>query len=151
MYLNQVYFGRGAYGVEAAAVNYYGKTVQELTLAEAAMIAGVPKAPGIYAPHLSPEKKALKRRNHVLFRMYETGHINEDTYQKASMEESIIIDKIPPKNMAAGYFVDFVIRYLQENEGVEEVETAGLSVYTTLDLDIQKKKLKTLSRATSGI
>ncbi len=71
--------------------------------------------------------------------MYETGHINEDTYQKASMEESIIIDKIPPKNMAAGYFVDFVIRYLQENEGVEEVETAGLSVYTTLDLDIQKK------------
>ncbi len=62
MYLNQVYFGRGAYGVEAAAVNYYGKTVQELTLAEAAMIAGVPKAPGIYAPHLSPEKSTQKKK-----------------------------------------------------------------------------------------
>ncbi|PLX66833.1 MAG: penicillin-binding protein [Denitrovibrio sp.] len=137
MYLNQVYFGRGAYGVEAAAVNYFAKSVNDLSLAEAAMIAGVPKAPGIYAPHLNPEK-ALKRRNHVLFRMLETGYINEDTYQKASMEEAIIIDKIPPKNMAAGYFVDFIIRHLKKVEGVEDVATAGLNVYTTLDLDIQK-------------
>jgi penicillin-binding protein 1A len=138
MYLNQVYFGRGAYGVEAAAVNYYGKTVKELTLSEAAMIAGVPKAPGIYAPHLKPEK-ALKRRNHVLFRMFETGHINEETYKNTIIEESVIIDKIPPKNMAAGYFVDFIIKHLQEVEGVEDVVTAGLNVYTTLDLGMQKK------------
>lgn len=138
MYLNQVYFGRGAYGVEAAAVNYYGKTVKELTLAEAAMIAGVPKAPGIYAPHLNPEK-ALKRRNHVLFRMYETGHISEDTYQKTSLEESVIIDKIPPKNMAAGYFVDFIIRHLRDVEGIDDVDNAGLSVFTTLDLSMQAK------------
>jgi len=138
MYLNQVYFGRGAYGVEAAAVNYYGKSVKDLTLAECAMIAGVPKAPGIYAPHLNPEK-AIKRRNHVLFRMYETGHISEDVYQKTSLEDSIIIDSIPPKNMAAGYFVDFVIRHLKEKEGIEDVDTAGLSVYTTLDLGMQKK------------
>lgn len=138
MYLNQVYFGRGAYGVEAAAINYYGKTVSELTLAECAMIAGVPKAPGIYAPHLSPEK-ALNRRNHVLFRMFETGYISEDTYQRASMEESVIIDRIPPKNMAAGYFVDFVIRHLKEVEGIEDVDSAGLKVYTTLDLEMQAK------------
>jgi len=138
MYLNQVYFGRGAYGVEAAAINYYGKSVKELTLAEAAMIAGVPKAPGIYAPHLNPEK-ALKRRNHVLFRMYETGYISEDTYQKTSMEDSVIIDSIPPKNMAAGYFVDFIIRHLKEKENIEDPSSAGLKVYTTLDLDMQKK------------
>lgn len=138
MYLNQVYFGRGAYGVEAAAVNYYGKHVGELTLAEEAMIAGVPKAPGIYAPHLNPDK-AQKRRNHVLFRMYETGFITEDEYKTTSLEEDIIIDKIPPKNMAAGYFVDYVIRHLKEHEGVEDVDTAGLLVYTTLDLDMQKK------------
>lgn len=138
MYLNQIYYGRGAYGIEAAAVNYYGKTVADLTLAEASMIAGLPKAPGIYAPHLNPEK-AVKRRNHVLFRMFETGFITEDEYKTTSLEDSVIIERIPPKNMAAGYFVDFIIRHLKEKEGVEDVETAGLHVYTTLDLDIQKK------------
>lgn len=138
MYMNQVYFGRGAYGVEAAAINYYGKHAGELTLAECAMIAGIPKAPGIYAPHLNPDK-ALKRRNHVLFRMFETGSITEEQYQKASMEESVIIDKVPPKNMAAGYFVDFIIRHLKEKEGIEDVDNAGLKVYTTIDLDMQKK------------
>jgi len=138
MYLNQVYFGRGAYGVEAAAINYFGKSVKDLTLAEAAMIAGVPKAPGIYAPHLNADK-SLKRRNHVLFRMYETGHISEDTYQKTSLEDVVVIDKIPPKNMSAGYFVDYIIRHLKEKEGVEDVDNAGLKVYTTLDLDMQKK------------
>lgn len=138
MYLNQVYFGRGAYGVQAAAINYYGKHVDELTLAQCAMIAGIPKAPGIYAPHLNPGK-AIKRRNHVLFRMFETGYITEDQYKKASMEPNIIIDHVPPKNMAAGYFVDFVIRHLKEQEGIEDVDNAGLKVYTTLDLDMQKK------------
>lgn len=138
MYLNQVYFGRGAYGVEAAAINYYGKHVNELTVTEAAMIAGVPKAPGIYAPHLNPDK-AVKRRNHVLFRMYETGYISENDYQKFSMEESVIIDRIPPKNMAAGYFVDFIIRHLKEKEGIDDVDNAGLKVYTTIDLDMQQK------------
>jgi penicillin-binding protein 1A len=138
MYLNQVYFGRGAYGVEAAAVNYYGKSVGDLTLAECAMIAGIPKAPGIYAPHLNPDK-AIKRRNHVLFRMYETGHISEDEYQKTSLVDSVIIDRIPPKNMAAGYFVDFIIRHLKDVEGIEDVDNAGLNVYTTLDLGMQAK------------
>jgi len=138
MYLNQVYFGRGAYGVEAAAINYYAKTVSELTVSEAATIAGVPKAPGIYAPHLNPDK-ALKRRNHVLFRMFETGYISESDYQKFSMEEMVIIDRIPPKNMAAGYFVDFIIRHLKEQEGIEDVDSAGLKVFTTLDLNMQKK------------
>jgi len=137
MYLNQIYFGRGAYGVQAAAINYFGKNVSELTLAEAAMIAGIPKGPGRYAPHLNMAK-AVKRRNHVLFRMYETGYITEENYQKASVEEVNIIDKIPPKNMAAGYFVDFIIRHLKEKESVEDPNSAGLKVYTTLDLNMQK-------------
>jgi penicillin-binding protein 1A len=137
MYLNQVYFGRGAYGVQAAAINYFGKNIDELTLSEHAMIAGIPKGPGRYAPHLNMER-AVKRRNHVLFRMYETGYITEDVYKSASVEEVNLIDKIPPKNMAAGYFVDFIIRHLNEKEGIENVHSAGLQVYTTLDLDMQQ-------------
>jgi penicillin-binding protein 1A len=138
MYLNQVYFGRGAYGVEAAAVNYYAKTVSELTLAEAAMIAGIPKAPGIYAPHLNPDK-AVNRRNHVLFRMMETGYITEEAQKNAIQEDSVVIPVIPPKNMAAGYFVDFIVKHLKEVENIEDVDNAGLKVYTTLDLNMQKK------------
>ena len=138
MYLNQVYFGRGSYGVQAAAMNYFGKDVSELTLAECAMIAGIPKAPGIYAPHLSLDK-SIKRRNHVLYRMAEVGYITEAQYKEAAREVPVIIDKIQPKNLLAGYFVDYVKKYLTEVEKVEDIDNSGMAIYTTLDLDMQTK------------
>ncbi|MGE4496480.1 MAG: penicillin-binding protein 1A [Deferribacterales bacterium] len=137
MYLNQVYFGRGAYGVEAAAANYFGKKTSELTLAQAAMIAGIPKAPGIYAPHINMEK-ALNRRNHVLYRLFETGYITEESYRKAADEKAEIIEKIKPKNSYAGYFTDMVVKFIKDELEDEEPENSGYRVYTTLDLDLQK-------------
>ncbi|QAR32716.1 PBP1A family penicillin-binding protein [Geovibrio thiophilus] len=137
MYLNQVYFGRGAYGVEAAAANYFGKKASELTLAEAAMIAGIPKAPGIYAPHINMDK-AVSRRNHVLYRLFETGYITEDAYKDAADDKVKIIDKIKPKNSYAGYFTDMVVRFIRDEFKDEEPENRGYKVYTTLDLDLQK-------------
>jgi penicillin-binding protein 1A len=137
MYLNQVYFGRGAYGVEAAAANYFGKTASELSLAEAAMIAGIPKAPGIYAPHINMEK-AVNRRNHVLYRLFETGYITEDIYKKAAAEDVHLIDKIKPKNSYAGYFTDMVIKFIRDEIDEEDPENSGYKIYTTLDLDLQR-------------
>ncbi|WP_022850779.1 penicillin-binding protein 1A [Limisalsivibrio acetivorans] len=136
LYLNYVYFGRGAYGVEAAAVNYFGKSADNLTLPEAAMIAGLPKSPGRYPPHINPER-ALQRRDHVLYRMFETGYITEEEYNKATDTPIEIVESIPPKNAAAGYFTDFVIKYLKDQLDIEDPENTGMKVYTTLDLEMQ--------------
>lgn len=145
MYLNQVYFGRGSYGVQAAAMSYFGKDVSELTLGECAMIAGIPKAPGIYAPHLGL-KRSMKRRNHVLYRMLETGYINQAQYKAATHEVPYIVETIPPKNNMAGYFVDYVKKYLTDIEGIKDLDNSGLMIYTTLDLKMQKKAEDSVKR-----
>ncbi|BAI80142.1 penicillin-binding protein 1A [Deferribacter desulfuricans SSM1] len=135
MYLNQVYFGRGAYGVEAAARVYFGKHVDELTVDEAALIAGLPKAPGLYAPHLHPDK-ALKRRNHVLYRMFEEGYLSEQQYKEyASLPINIVKDS-PKMIKHAEYFVDFVKKYIKDKYDIDIVDK-GYKIFTTLDLDFQ--------------
>lgn len=137
LYLNQVNFGRGAYGVQAAAINYFGKNVSELTLAEAALFAGIPKAPAIYSPHINPEK-AKARRNHVLYRMYEVGYIMEDDYKKAVEEEIVITGTTPLRLRYAGYFIDYVQKYLADNLGMANLQAMqGLKIYTTLRIDYQ--------------
>lgn len=137
LYLNQINFGRGAYGVQAAAVNYFGKNVSDLTLAEAALFAGIPKAPAIYSPHINPEK-AKARRNHVLYRMYEVGYITEDEYKKASEEDIVITATTPSRLRYAGYFIDYVQKYLAETLGMANLQAMqGLKVYTTLRIDYQ--------------
>ncbi len=136
LYLNQVNFGRGAYGVQAAAINYFGKNAQDLTLAEAALIAGIPKAPGLYAPHINMAR-AVARRNHVLYRMYEVGYITEDEY-KAALEEPVsLVDSVPLKLKYAGYFMDFVHKYLSDELKIKDPQNLGLKIYTTLRLDYQ--------------
>lgn len=136
LYVNQVYFGRGSYGVEAAAQNYFGKHVWEMTLSECALIAGLPKAPGNYAPHIHKER-AIRRMNHVLYRMYEEGYISEEQYLIAKDEEIIIIEKIKSKLQHAGYFVDYIIKELAQYFDKDEIRDKGLKIYTTLDLDFQ--------------
>lgn len=138
IYLNQVYFGRGAYGVEAAAINYFGKSISDLDLSECALIAGLPKSPSGYAPHIHPEK-ALKRRSHVLYRMYEMGFITEQEMNEAKVKELNIVETIPAKNNLAGYFIDHVLKYLSTELDRKDPANEGLRVYTTLNIDYQKK------------
>ncbi len=137
LYLNQVNFGRGAYGIQAAAINYFGKEdVKDLTIAEAAMIAGIPKGPSIYAPHLNM-KRAVARRNHVLKRMLEVKYITQEEYNAAVNETVKLSESIPLRLRHAGYFMDFVHKYIEEDLKIEDAQNKGIKVFTTLNLDYQ--------------
>ena len=137
LYLNQVNFGRGAYGIQAAAINYFGKKdVKDLTIAEAAMIAGIPKGPSIYAPHLNM-KRAVARRNHVLKRMLEVKYITQEEYDAAVNETVKLAENIPLRLRHAGYFMDFVHKYIEEDLKIEDAQNKGIKVFTTLNLDYQ--------------
>ncbi|MDE7314217.1 MAG: PBP1A family penicillin-binding protein, partial [Mucispirillum sp.] len=137
LYLNQVNFGRGAYGIQAAAINYFGKKdVKDLTIAEAAMIAGIPKGPSIYAPHLNM-KRAVNRRNHVLKRMLEVKYITQEEYDAAINETVKLAESIPLRLRYAGYFMDFVHKYIEEDLKIEDAQNKGIKVFTTLNLDYQ--------------
>ena len=136
LYLNQVNFGRGAYGIQAAAINYFGKNVKDMTIAEAAMVAGIPKGPSIYAPHLNM-KKSINRRNHVLKRMRELSYITEEEYNEALNEEVILAESVPLRLRYAGYFMDYVHKFIEEELKIEDAQNKGIKVFTTLNLDYQ--------------
>jgi len=133
MYLNQVYFGNGAYGVEAAARTYFGKHASELTLSECAMLAGIPRSPNENNPINDP-KQALFRRDTALHAMLEEGMIKQPEYA-AAMAEPITLFRADPA--VAAYFVDYVRQQLETTYGANAVYKGGLSVYTTLDLRLQ--------------
>ncbi len=137
-YLNQVNFGRGGYGVQAAAINYFGKNAKDMTLAECALLAGIPKAPGVYAPHINHDR-ALQRRNYVLLRMFENGYITEEEYNQAIEEPIVITSTTPLRLRHAGYFLDYTLRYLNDELGISEPQSKGLKVYTTLNIEFQEK------------
>jgi len=133
-YLNQIYLGSGAYGVESAARIFFGKSVTELDLAECALIAAMPKAPSAYSPLVNPEL-AIKRRNIVLKQMRNTGVITKDQYRKASERSFVAI-----QNKAASpapYFVDYVKKILENKIGPTRLYTGGLIVHTTLSTKLQ--------------
>ncbi len=136
IYLNQAYYGQGAYGVEAAANVYFGKHVEALTLPEAALIAGLPKGPTGYSPYTSLER-AQKRRAHVLRRMVETGYITPEEEQQA--QQTVLRPRIRKEPaVKAPYFVEHVRRYLEEQYGSTVLYRGGLQVYTTLDIALQE-------------
>jgi penicillin-binding protein 1A len=135
MYANQIFLGHGVYGFEAGAEYYFSKHAKELTLPEAALLAGLPKAPNYYSPINSPER-ALHRRNLVINAMLEDGKINAD--EAARAKESPIDLRIQGSpNSLAPYFVEDVRQYLEKKYGSDEVHEAGLRVYTSLDMDLQ--------------
>lgn len=136
IYLNQAYYGHSAYGVEAAANVYFGKHVGELTLAEAALIAGLPKAPMGYSPYATPER-ALRRRAHVLRRMVEIQTISPEEAQRAQ-ETPLTLRMRQEPTAKAAYFVEHVRRYLEEQYGSTLLYRGGLKVHTTLDLSMQE-------------
>ena len=135
LYLNQVYFGSGAYGVKSAARMFFNKPVGNLSLAECALIAGMPKSPSRFSPLINADL-ALKRRNIVLRQMLATGNIGVEDYNQAVAEEIRIGGK--SKNLArTPYFVEYVKKYLEDILGASRLYKGGLSIYTTLDLKLQ--------------
>ena len=133
MYLNQVNMGSGAYGVETAARTYFGKHVEELSLPECALIAGLPRAPNKYSPY-NNIKKAELRRNLILDRLYKKKLITKLELDSAK-HTPISVHKIEQKN--APYFVEHVRQQLEETYGANVIYKGGLSVYTSLDMKLQ--------------
>ena len=144
MYLNQIYYGHGTYGVEAAARNYFGKSVKDLTIAECAMIASLPKAPNNYSPYRNP-KRALKRRNHVIRRMANISFINQEE-AKLALQEDFHLGKVEKMLNKAPYFVEHVRRILEEKFGSSKLYRAGLKVYTTLNINMQESAQRAIKK-----
>ena len=137
LYLNNIYLGNGAYGVEAAADSYFNKRVEHLTLAEMAMLAGLVKAPSRYSP-VNNLKRAKDRQTYVLARMAELGFISQEQKEKAlriplkiQSRESAYFSKAP-------YFTEFIRHQVEKKYGKEKLYQEGLRIYTTLDLSLQK-------------
>ena len=135
MYLNNIYYGHGSYGVEAAARTYFGKHVQDLTLDQCATLAALPKAPNNYSPYRYPER-ARKRREHVLNRMEILGNITPQE-KAAAAKQPFRLGEITDMLNKAPYFVEYIRQFLQENYGSNKLYRDGLKVYTTLNLPYQ--------------
>ncbi|GER66337.1 penicillin-binding protein [Weizmannia acidilactici] len=139
-YLNTINYGHGKYGIQAASQYYFGKDVKNLTLAEAAMLAGIPNGPGIYSPVISPEK-AKQRQLAVLQSMVKNGYITEKQATEAANEPLTIVRKAEPDTTrTAPYFQDIVKKLLKTKLGFDDqtIALGGLRVYTTLDIRQQK-------------
>lgn len=141
MYLNQVPYGGSSYGIEEASKTYFGKNAKELTITEAALLAGLPQAPSLYSPYINPEA-ALIRRNDVLAAMKNQGYIDE----KSKIEyQASKIEVLPPKtSIKAPHFVFYAKNLLENYYGIKTVEEGGLKVKTTLDNKIQEETEKIL-------
>lgn len=137
-YLNTVYFGSGAYGIENAGLKYFGKHTNELTVSEAATLAGIIKAPSSYSPNANPEK-AEERRNYVLTRMLEDGYISKDEMEKAKKEKIQVKDG--GKEDAGLWYRDLVLKEAEKtlDLSADEILTGGFKIYTCLDKERQKR------------
>ncbi len=136
MYMNQIYFGTGAYGVEAAARTYFGKHAKELTLAECAMLGGLPKSPRTYSPFVNP-KNAQRRRAWVLSRMRKSGYISTREETEADLVP-LRGEKAPLTPPVGAYFVEYLRQILDPKYGDNALYQGGFSIYTTLDIKMQK-------------
>ncbi len=136
LYVNQIYLGHGRYGFEAGSEFYFSKHLKDVTLAEAALLAALPKGPELYSPLRNPDR-ALKRRNLVLSEMMHDGKITPAQAAEAQAEPLGLKLEVAP-NSVAPYFIEEVRKQLEKEYGVDEVHGAGLRVYTTLDLGLQQ-------------
>ena len=137
LYLNQIYLGHGAYGVQAASENYFGKSVNDLNLAECSMLAGLPQAPSKYSPFRHPER-AKQRQIYVLNRMVEEGYIDNiqateaiNTQLDIKPRRNLYIEEIP-------FYTEHVRRHIDNKYGTDALYTQGLQVYTAVNIEMQK-------------
>ena len=135
LYLNQIYFGQGAYGIASAAQTYFGKDLSTLTIAESAFLAGLPKSPNHYSPFKAYDR-AKKRQEHVLARMEEAGFLTAAEREQAVLET--LSFRRPGSEQAAPYFVEYVRQLLIARYGEAMVYKGGLKVFTTLNLEMQQ-------------
>jgi len=145
LYLNKIFLGKRAYGVGSAAEIYYGKKVEKLTLAQSAMIAGLPKAPSRYNPVINP-KRAKQRRNYILLKMLELKYISNNEYQTALKEKlSAKVHSIENQTYAP-YMAEMARADAIKRFGEENIYKLGLKIYTTLDSKAQDNAIKTLRK-----
>ncbi len=137
LYLNQIYLGHRAYGVEAAAENYFDKNVDQLTLAESAILAGLPQAPSRYSPY-KHYARAMERQKYVLGRMVKEGFITPQERDQAAVEKVKIKPRLNHLLDVTAYFNEQVRRYLEERFGEEQLYTGGLQVETSINLKMQE-------------
>jgi len=142
LYCNQIYFGHGNYGVEAASRFLFGKTVKDLTLEEAALVAGIAQSPGRQSPIENPER-ALQRRNHVLDRMADEKYVSREEAEAAKRKPITLRLRRDPPSIAP-HFVEEVRKYLEREYGSQRIYQGGLRVYTTLDPSAQRAAVRSL-------
>ena len=135
LYANQIFLGHGVYGFEAASEFYFSKPARQLTLDEAALLAGLPKGPSVYSPINHPDK-AQKRRTLVINAMLEDGKITAAQAAEARTAPLVLRLAHDPNSLAP-YFVEEIRRYLESKYGADQVHEGGLKVYTSLDVDLQ--------------
>lgn len=145
LYLNQIYFGSGAYGIESASRIYFGKHAKDLNLPECALLAGLPRAPNYYSPFNNAERTRV-RRSVVLRRMRDLKYITEEDEKKAN-EYPINTDKVSIPTAVAPYFIEYVRLQLEPKYGSDMIYRGGMSIYTTLDVNAQKAAEKALGEA----
>jgi penicillin-binding protein 1A len=150
LYLNKVYFGDGLYGAEAASLGYFGKHAGELSVDEAALLAGLVKSPSTYAPTVSLSR-ARARRNLVLEQMRDAGTLDQVTYRAASARPVVLKDALRREESFGLYFKEEVRRQLVDQFGWERVYQGGLKVFTTIDPEMQMAAEAEVSRALASI
>ena len=149
LYLNQVYFGSGAYGAESAAKIFFGKSVKDLSLAECALVAGMPKSPSRFSPLVNPDL-AIKRRNTVLRQMRDTDIISETDYQLA-VKTALYTNGRRFNPSKAAYFVEYIKKSLENELGSTRLYKGGLSVVTTLEYKLQAAAEKAVTDGLSAL
>jgi penicillin-binding protein 1A len=144
LYLNEIYLGLGNYGVAASALGYFDKSVHELSIAEVAYLAALPKEPSALNPFRNRDR-AVERRNYVIGRMAEDGYITQEQAKAARAEPLVVTPRVQtPNSIAAGFFAEEVRRELSERYGEQKLYEGGLSVRTTLDPKLQLMARKAL-------
>ena len=138
LYLNHIYLGDGAYGVEAASKNYFGVSVKEISIAQAAVLAGLPKRPERYNPRKNLQR-ALERQRTVLRILQSTQHITDEQYEQAKNEEIVLSAKKNINNNISPYFVEYVRKYLEYTYGTSSYLEGGYRVFTSMDTDLSLK------------
>jgi penicillin-binding protein 1A len=150
LYLNQIYLGHGAYGVQAAAENYFGKPVKQLNLAECAVLAGLPQAPTRYSPFRHPEQARI-RQVYVLNRMVEEGYITREQAEEAL---ALKLDIKPRRNVyieEVPHYTEHVRRYVEGKYGADALYNQGLQILTAVSIDFQKKAEQEVNRGLQDI
>ena len=150
LYLNHIFLGHGAYGVEAAAQEYFSKHVEDLTLAESALLAGIPKAPSRYSPYLHP-KRAKERQAYVLRRMAEVGFITKEA-EIAALNQPLKLKPYRPDWIKeCGYYNEYVRTLLESRFGRNQIFNLGLKVYTPADVTLHQAAQEAINQGLAGL